>query len=1033
MNVSAALFRTLVVLIITGQSVACGDFPELFNTEPLSDETLMSADEAAAKMKLPAGFRATAFAAEPDVQNPIAMSWDSKGRLWIAENYTYAQPSERFQLDLRDRVIILDGADGDQVKTRTVFTDNVQMLTGLEVGRDGVWLMCPPKLLFIPDRDHDDVPDNAGEVVLDGFEVAQANYHNFANGLKFGPDGWLYGRCGGSCPGRIGKPGAADHQRLAMEGGIWRYHPDTGQTEVLTTGTTNPWGHDWDEFGEMFFVNTVNGHLWHMIPGAHFVRPFTLDPNPRTYELIDFHADHWHFDTTGAWNQSRDGVANSFGGGHAHSGTMIYQGGRWPAPYDGKLFTLNFHGRRANQEILQPEGSGYVARHGEDFLIASDTWFRGMEMESGPDGNAFVLDWSDTGECHEHTGVHRTSGRIFKVSSTESRPMTTMPTGDLRDWSIDQLLDTIQQTNDWYVRQARLELTRRSAAGVDMTDAQAALKQSISQSKDQREQIQSMLTLHCIGGTDDSFLRDMLAHDSAHARSWAIRMLSQSWPIDDALGPAWVDPNLAASLKDQIQTWLPALQRIAKSDPAASVRLTLASTLQRLPVDLRSQLAMGLVTHASDADDHNLPLMIWYGLIPVGAESPGDLVPIAAQCELPTTLRLIARCLAEQMNESPQPIDDLLAAALKRNDVAFTAAVLAGIAEGVKGWQQAPKPSNWDRIAKIESAPIQSTVRELSVVFGDGRAIEELKQIALGKTDADSEIRLSALATLIQSEPDDLQQICQTLLRDARMNVLAAQGLSKFDVPEIGDSLVQNYRRFRAPQRPKIMSILVSRPSFAAAMLEGIRDGKIPRQDLSAYQVRQIHSMGDERLAKTVGQVWGEVRDTPQAKQQAIQTLKKTLTDDALAGADKTQGRALFAKTCQTCHKLYGEGAKVGPDLTGANRANMDYLLSNIVDPSAVVDKDFRMSILLLDDDRIVNGLVAAETDRTLTLQTATESLTIAKESITSRKITEKSPMPDGLLETLTQEQIRDLVGYLRHPSQVPLPAGVDGQGQTLP
>ena len=312
-------------------NAALADFPKLFNSEPISDESLMPADEAAAKMQLPEGFKATAFASEPDVQNPIAMSWDSRGRLWIAENYTYAEREQRFQLDLRDRVVVFDHTTGDQFTNRTVFTDNVQMLTGLEVGHDGVWLMCPPKLIFIPDRNHDDVPDNAGEVVLDGFTVAQQNYHNFANGLRFGPDGWLYGRCGGSCPGRIGLPGSADHERVALEGGMWRYHPGRKLVEVLTTGTTNPWGHDWNDVGETFFVNTVNGHLWHMIPGAHFTRPFTLDPNRRTYELIDFHANHWHFDTGQSWTKSRDGSANSFGGGHAHSGTMIYQGDNWPA------------------------------------------------------------------------------------------------------------------------------------------------------------------------------------------------------------------------------------------------------------------------------------------------------------------------------------------------------------------------------------------------------------------------------------------------------------------------------------------------------------------------------------------------------------------------------------------------------------------------------------------------------------------------------------------------------------------------------
>jgi len=202
-----------------------------------------------------------------------------------------------------------------------------------------------------------------------------------------------------------------------MRGTMWRYHPQRKVVEALSSGTTNPWGHDWNEHGELFFINTVNGHLWHDFAGAHFVRPHTVDPNPRAYALIDQHADHWHFDTGKPWQESRDGKANSLGGGHAHVGMMIYQGDNWPAEYRGRLFTLNLHGRRANHEILERSGSGYVGKHAPDFFIAGDPWFRGMDLSCGPDGGVFVLDWSDTGECHEYSGVHRTSRRRGRLQS----------------------------------------------------------------------------------------------------------------------------------------------------------------------------------------------------------------------------------------------------------------------------------------------------------------------------------------------------------------------------------------------------------------------------------------------------------------------------------------------------------------------------------------------------------------------------------------------------------------------------------------
>ena len=1019
MRIVAFLFACLITL-----PGLADDFPELVNTEPLSEDTWMSAEDAAKGFKVPDGFNVSVFASEPDVQNPIAMSWDGKGRLWIAENYTYAKRSQRFQLDLRDRVLIFDNTSGDKFEKRTVFTDNVQMLTGIAVGKGGVWLMCPPKLIFIPDADGDDVPDNDGEVVLDGFTVAKSNYHNFANGLKFGPDGWLYGRCGGSCPGRIGLPGTPDERRLALEGGIWRYHPIRKTVEVLTTGTTNPWGHDWNDVGELFYCNTVNGHLWHMMPGAHFVRPFLLDPNRRTYKLIDFHADHWHFDTGQSWSKSRDGAANEFGGGHSHIGTMIYQGDNWPEDYRGRLLTLNQHGRRANQEILQRQGSGYVAKHGKDILLAKDSWFQGIDLGSGPDGGVFVLDWSDTGECHEHTGVHRTSGRIFKVTHESVKPT---PPLDFTTMSFAEQEKHLCDQDSWSRRQARLAVSGHpKSATSEHYEAKLHHKNIVSASR-----VNALLAAHAVGVADKEFLLRRINDQDEHVRVWAIRLLTDSWPIDDALGPNWKSPSDVARVESESQSLLPTLQKLAREDKSAMVRLALASTLQRLPIAKRALIAAELVKHAGDANDHNLPLMIWYGLIPVANDHSDQLVDVAASCKLPDTLRYISRCLAEDIDITPAPIDRLLGLVAESDEMDFQLGVLTGVSEGLNGWAKAPKPKTWDAVVNLQHNGVANAatkqelakqIRELSVVFGDGRALDDVKAIALGKTGAPDEMRLDALRTLIQSEPDDLRDICEKLLSDNRMNVTAAQGLSKFNDPAIGKILVARYKRFRAPFRPQIISILSSRKSFVKEMLTAIQQGKIPRDDLSAFQVRQIHSFGDENLSALVSRVWGEVRETPAEKRKIIDGLKKSLTSNALASADKSHGRQLFKKNCQSCHRLYGGGGKVGPDLTGANRDNIDYLLSNIVDPSGVVDKDYRMTILMLDDSRVINGMITDETDRTISIHTATEALTLNKKEVAQRKATDKSPMPEGLLDNMPQQSIRDLMSYLQHPSQVPLP-----------
>lgn len=1039
---AAAAFLLLTVLFVTllPGPVAGQDFPKIYNSESDKQAHPMSPLEAAAGFEVPDGFQVDVFASEPEVQNPIAMTWDARGRLWVAENFTYAEKAQRFDMSLRDRVLIFEDTDGDGVSDkRTVFTDDVQMLTSIEVGHGGVWLMCPPKLLFIADADHDDKPDGPAVAVLDGFDVAKQNHHNFANGLKWGPDGWLYGRCGGSCPGRVGAPGTPDDQRVALEGGIWRFHPRTKHFEVLCHGTTNPWGHDWNEFGDGFFINTVNGHLWHLIPGAHFDRPFTLDPNPHVYELIDMHADHWHFDTTGKWNESRDGAANDFGGGHAHCGMSIYLGGHWPEEYRGRLFTLNFHGRRANQEHLVRQGSGYVAKHGKDTLVAADPFFRGMEISYGPDGNMYVIDWSDTGECHEHTGVHRTSGRIYRVAYQDDGKAETKNDAvkDLRTMDSLDLANLMKHRNQWYVRQARVILSERAQrARPTVQGIPHAMQATIAQLKELVEQDQPEIAfraLATLGAMDSSdilrsrdgiFLRSQLSHSNEHLRAWAIGLIADHWPLDDVFGPTCASEKSKKAVERDYLRWQETFLKMASTDPSELVRLKLASTLQRLPPKFRLQLASALMSREEDANDHNLPLLVWYGLIPVAEEDPVGLAKIAADSRWPKTQRLMARRLVQNIETSPDAVDTLVGSiSLASADAQEN--LLLGMSDGLKGWSRAQQPKQWPKLVSAmddnANSQLKDIVRELSVIFGDGRALEDVRKIVLDRKAAIG-LRRTALETLVASKSDGIVEICLPLLNDARINTVALRGVAASDDIKIAQALIKNYRRFRSPKKPLVIEALASRKNFADALLAAIESGKIPLADLTAYDVRQIRSLGDSELQNRVAELWGEIRDSSDEKKDRMVELKKLLTPNRLATASPSDGRVLFNNSCAKCHRLFGYGEKIGPELTGANRNNIDYLLENVVDPSAVVSKDFRMTIVQTTDGQTLNGLVAAKNDKTLSLQTQNELKTILLDDIEETKRSTMSPMPDGMLDNLSENQIANLISYLMQPAQVRLP-----------
>lgn len=1003
-------------------SAAADDFPAPFNTADDAKAVATPPDEAVRKLRLPPGFQATLFAAEPDVQNPIGMAWDARGRLWIAENYTYSDGQTRFDLGLRDRVLVFEDQNGDgKFDSRKVFVDDLQILTSVEIGHGGVWVMCPPRLMFIPDADGDDVPDGPPQTVLDGFNVFSESYHNFANGLRFGPDGWLYGRCGGSCPGEIGPPGTAETRRVPLRGGMWRYHPVRKTYETLSTGTTNPWGHDWDAHGELFFSNTVAGHFYYNVVGGHFSRNGTLDPNPRVYQMQEHHADHFHFDTGKGWQNSRDGAANDLGGGHAHSGAMIYLGNNWPEEYRGKFFTINLHGRRVNTETVERHGGGFVGTHSPDFLTSDDPWFRALDLSYGPDGGVYIIDWSDTGECHERNGVHRTSGRIYRITYGTPSPVGAF---DLRKASDAELVAMHRSTNEWIVRQARLVLSERYAGRKIPPETTKPLLAHLVQDPDRIVRLRAMLTLFSMDALDEGFLLVESLQKDEEMRAWGIRRLTDRLPLDGPMGPVAGEPAVAAKLSHAAGLIGPTLMKVAATDPSGLVRLTLASSLQRLPVGQRAPVALALVGRREDRDDHDLPLLVWYGLIPVADVDPAALVPVAQSCVWPLTRTFIARRLAEEIERSPGPISDLLAFAATQNEE-YRRDIVLGLSDGLRGWRKAKAPANWPTILPLlelsKDEKLVATARDLNVLFGDGRALDEVKRIALDKT-APMSARQAALSTLIESRPDDLRRICEQLVGERIINVQAARGLALYDDPKIGEQLVKAYRGFRAPERPQVMSILVSRAGFARALLDAVGAGKIPREDLTAFHVRQIHSLGDADLVRKVTEVWGQLRDSSDEKRARIAELKGQLTDEAMTKADLSQGRALFEKTCAKCHKLYGVGQTVGPDLTGSNRSNIDYVLENVLDPSAVVNKDFRMTILALKDGRVLNGLVTQQTEKTVTLQGLTEKTTIDRDDIEESKLTDLSPMPEGLLQTLLPEQIRDLVAYLRHHSQVKLP-----------
>lgn len=962
----------------------------------------MTPAEVCKTAKLPPGFELQAFASEPDIQNPIAITTDARGRLWVAENYTWAgADAGDFDSKLRDRVVILEDTDGDgKHDKRTVFFDKATRLTSLEVGMGGVWLMCSPQLLFIPDRNRNDVPDGPPEVVLDGFDIAQVS-HTVANGLKWGPDGWLYGRQGILGTSKVGTPGTADDKRFAINTGIWRVHPTTHKCETVMHGMTNPWGFDYDAYGEMFVINTVIGHLWHVIPGGRTERMFGTDFNPHAYQLLSQVADHVHWHTSESWNDVDMGVTDrtsAAGGGHAHTGLMIYQGNNWPADYQGRVLTLNLHGRRLNTDNLIEKAVGYTATHNHDMCFIADPFFRGMDIIAAADGSAFIADWSDTGECHEMGGVHRTSGRIYKLkfgTTPGNKPF------DLTSLSDEELAKLQTHKNDWHARQSRRVLQERAARGT--LNTAAVRKRLLAIFNDTAEPVNrcralwALVTSQCV---DTAWLLDRLDDRNEHVRVWAIRFL-----IEGATESNAADRHALVNR----------LSQMAASDQSGLVLLYLASTLQKLPVEERWPIAQALLSRAEPTfnTDRTLSIMIWLGIEPLVASEPSRTIELLPHMTFPLVRENTARRIALDIDKNVQPVEQLLTLAEQQPQLAPS--LIRGVAEALSGRKDAPVPANWtafatSRVVRQDVVTVDA-IHSIGVVLKDKTTIDELRKIAGdAKTEAGS--RQRALELLTMAAPSDLPALLRELIKDRDLATTAIRGVARFDDPAAAEEIIGIFSKLTPEARSAAVDTLVSRSSYANKLLRAIEAKQIVSTDVSAFQVRQLNALNDAGLSEKLRELWGDVRETPQEKRSQIAHLRHTF-GGGLDSANLENGKAVFNKTCATCHVLLGEGKPLGPDLTGSNRKNLDYLLENIIDPSAVVGADFRANVYYLADGRTLTGVVKEKTDRTITIATPEGFQTIDQEEIDEVQDSSQSMMPDGLLQTLNETQIRDLLGYL--------------------
>jgi putative membrane-bound dehydrogenase-like protein len=948
--------------------------------------------EAVKRMKAADGFQVTLVASEPQIRQPLSISFDTRGRLWVLQYLQYPNPAglkathvDEFLRTTYDRVpepppkgprgadkiTILEDKDGDGFyETSKDFVTGLNIASGMCLGHGGVFVAQPPYLLFYPDRNGDDIPDGDPEVLLTGFGMDDT--HSVANSLQWGPDGWLYGAAGSTSTSKI--------RGIEFQQGIWRYHPVTKEFELFSEGGGNTWGLDFDRHGNAIAGTNFGGSaMLHQVQGAYYLKGFTKHGplhNPNCYGYFEHvpYAD--------------------FKGGHVTCGGTVYQGGAFPSEFNDQYIACNVLSNAVYWHVLEPKGSSFVNRFGGELLIGNDPWFRPIDTLIGPDGALYIVDWYDARANHvdPRDNWDKTNGRVYRVAYKDAPKL---PRPDVDKMSGADLVEVLQHPNVWY----RIE-ARRRLAELHSADAIPLLKKAVAASKS----AEPLWGLHSAGGFDEAFALECLKHPSEDVRAWAIRLVGDTRKVGSEFAAALVT--------------------VAMNDPSPAVRNQLACTAKRLPAADAMPIVRALLRRKEDVNDPQIPMLLWWAIEDKAVSDRDQVLGLLANRD-GWDAPIMGRTIIERLGRRYMTEGDAATCArllTSAPSAGFQRLLILGMEKALAGrrLEKVPEPLQAPIADLLRSRPSEFTQVDL-LSFAIRLGHEEAYSEALGLLEK-KVVRASDAVALIQllgeiGRPDALPVLAAELRDpDSAAQMAAVAALQAYKDPAAASAVLKAFPGFKyGPLRIRALSLLTSRPESSLELLRAVDAGALKPAEVPLAELQRVAAFERPELIALLQKHWGRVgAATPGEKRAQISSIKNILSKNRGQG-DRARGKAIFTKTCAVCHTLWNEGNKIGPELTAADRKNIDLLALNIVDPSAMIRPEYAAHQIQTTDGQVLTGLLVEQNPGSVTLLDANNARTVlSRDRIQAMKASALSLMPEKLLDPLTDIEVADFFAYLQ-------------------